>query len=99
VVQVRPARYWQRNGQLRFVFHDVVMPDGLEEKVEAMVQGIQAGSADSMHLDSEGGAEPKTPKARSLRTAISVALGATAHDDDPIIGSREAREDLEWLAS
>lgn len=84
VVQVRPARYWQRNGQLRFVFHDVVMRDGLVEKVETMVQGIQAGSADQMHLDSEGGAAPNTPKTRYLWTAVSVALAVAAHDDDPI---------------
>ena len=84
VVQVRSARYWQRNGQLRFVFHDVVMPDGVEEKVEAMVQGVQAGSANNMRLDSEGGAEPATPKTRYLWTAISVALAAAARDDDLI---------------
>jgi len=84
VVQVRRARYWSRNGQLRFVFHDVVLPDGVEAKVEAMVQGVQSGTADNLKLDSEGGAETKTPKTRYLWTAVSVALAAAAHEDDTI---------------
>jgi hypothetical protein len=84
VVQVRPARYWQRNGQIRFAFHDVVMPDGVEEKIEAMVQGVQAGAADNMSLDAEGGAEPQTSKTRYLWTAVSVALAMTAQHDDTL---------------
>jgi type IV secretory pathway VirB10-like protein len=42
VVQVRPARHWKHNGQLRFVFRDLVLPNGVESKVEAMVQGVLA---------------------------------------------------------
>ncbi len=84
VVQVKPARHWQRNGQLRFVFHDLVMPNGVEAKVEAMVQGIQAGTADNVKLDSEGGAEPKTPKTRYLSTTGSIALAVAAHEDDTL---------------
>jgi hypothetical protein len=82
VVQVQPARYWKHNGQLRFVFRDVVMPDGVESKVEATVQGVQAGTADNLKLDAVGGAEPQTPKARYAWTTVSVALAAVAHDDD-----------------
>ena len=84
VVQVKPARYWKRNGQLRFVFHNVVMPDGVEEKIEAMVQGVQAGSADNMNLDSEGGAQPQNPKTRYLWTAVSVTLAMAAQHDDTL---------------
>ncbi len=82
VVQVQRARYWKHNGQLRFVFRDVVMPDGVESKVEATVQGVQSGTADNLKLDAEGGAEPETPKARYAWTAVSVALAAAAHEDD-----------------
>jgi hypothetical protein len=84
VVQVKPAGYWKHNGQLRFVFRDVVMPDGVESKVEATVQGVQSGTADNLKLDAEGGAEPATPKARYAWTAVSVALAVAARDDDPI---------------
>lgn len=84
VVQVQPARHWKRNGQLRFVFRDLVLPNGLESKVEAMLQGVQSGVADNVQLDAEGGAETKTSKTRYLRSGISVGLAAATHEDDLI---------------
>ena len=82
VVQVRPARHWKHNGQLRFVFRDLVLPNGVESKVEAMLQGVQSAAADKLNLDSEGGAETQTPKTRYLRTAISVGLAAATHENE-----------------
>lgn len=84
VVQVRPARHWKRNGQLRFVFRDLVLPNGVESKVEAMLQSVQSGAADHVQLDAEGGAETKTSKTRYLRSGISVGLAAATHEDDLI---------------
>jgi hypothetical protein len=84
VVQVRPARYWKHNGQLRFVFHDLELPNGVESKVEAMVQGVQSGTSDNLQLDAEGGAETKTSKTRYLRTGIAVGLAAATHEDEPL---------------
>jgi hypothetical protein len=82
VVQVRPARHWKHNGQLRFVFRDLVVPNGVESKVEAMVQGVLSGTADNLQLDAEGGAETKTSKTRYLRSAIAVGLAAATHEDE-----------------
>jgi hypothetical protein len=82
VVQVQPARYWKHNGQLRFVFRDLVLPNGVESKVEAMVQGIQSGTADNMQLDAEGGAATKTSKTRYLKSGIAVGLAAATHEDE-----------------
>ncbi|MGB2626318.1 MAG: hypothetical protein WAK20_05985 [Candidatus Acidiferrum sp.] len=84
VVQVRPARYWKRNGQLRFVFRAMLLPNGLESKVEAMLQAVQANTSENLDLDSEGGAEPKTSKSRYLRSGIAVGLAVATHDDDPL---------------
>jgi hypothetical protein len=84
IVQVKPARRWKHNGQLRFVFRDLVLPNGVESKVEATVQGVQSGAGDRLILDSEGGAETQTSKTRYLWTAVSVALAAATHDDDPL---------------
>jgi hypothetical protein len=82
VVQVRPARHLSRNGQLRIVFHQLVLPDGLDQKVEAALAGVQAGKGQDVKLDSEGGAEANTPKTRYLSTGISVMLAlASAHTD------------------
>jgi Carboxypeptidase regulatory-like domain len=64
VVQVRPARRLSRNGQLRMVFQEFVWPDGIEQKVEASLAGVQAGKGQDVKLDSEGGAEANSPKSR-----------------------------------
>lgn len=84
VVQVEPARRLNHNGQLRFVFHDLVLPNGLDQKIDAILQGVQAGKADSVKLDTEGGAQASTPNTRYLSTALSIALAAAAHENDPI---------------
>jgi hypothetical protein len=76
VVQVRPARHLSRNGQLRMVFHELVLPDGVEQKVDAILEGIQAGKVQNLRLDSEGGAEATPPKTRFLATSVAVGLGA-----------------------
>jgi hypothetical protein len=84
VVQVEPARHLSHNGQLRFVFHDLVLPNGLDQKVNAILQGVQSGKSDAIKLDTEGGAEASTPRTRYLSTAVAVALAAAVHEDDPI---------------
>jgi hypothetical protein len=83
VIQVQPARYMTRNGQLRIVFHDLHLPDGVEQKVEAGVAGVQAGKVDNLKLDSEGGAQATTPKTRYLTTGISIGLAAISGRGDP----------------
>jgi hypothetical protein len=57
VLQVRPARMFSRNGQLRIVFHQVVPPSGIQETVEASVEGVAVSKGEHLSLDSEGGAQ------------------------------------------
>jgi hypothetical protein len=83
VLQVRPARRLSRNGQLRMVFHELVLPDGLEQKVEASLEGVQAGKGQDVKLDSEGGAEANSPKTRYLTTGVAVALAFVSARGDP----------------
>lgn len=82
VIQVEPAHHMSRNGQLRFVFHDLVLPGGLDEKVNAVLAGVQAGKADNLKLDSEGGAQATSPKTRYLQTGIAIGLAALASSGD-----------------
>lgn len=82
VIQVEPARHMSHNGQLRFVFHDLVLPGGLDEKVNAVLSGVQAGKADNLKLDSEGGAQATSPKTRYLQTGIAIGLAALASSGD-----------------
>jgi hypothetical protein len=74
VLQVRPARHFHRNGQLRIVFREVILPNGVVQTVDTRLQGIQSGSADNAQLDSEGGAKSTPSKTRYVSTGASVGL-------------------------
>ncbi len=82
IVQVEPARHMSRNGQLRFVFHELVLPNGLDQKVSTVLAGVQAGKTDNLKLDSEGGARTTSPKSRYLQTGIALALAAVSAAGD-----------------
>jgi len=92
VVQVEPARHMSRNGQLRFVFHDLVLPNGLDQNVSTVLTGVQAGKSDNLKLDSEGGAQATSPKSRYLQTGIALGLAAVsaAGDGDADILNKSA---------
>ena len=78
VRQVQPARRLKKNGQLRIAFEKLIPPDGIAEKVEATLEGVQSGKDANLKLDSEGGAEATTPKTRYLATAVSLSLAAAS---------------------
>ena len=78
VRQVQPARRMKKSGQLRIAFQELVPPDGIAEKIEATLEGVQSGKDGNLKLDSEGGAKATTPKTRYLATGVSLALAATS---------------------
>ena len=82
VVQAAPARYLSRNGQLRIVFHELDLPDGVQQKVDTSLEGIQAGKNQDVKLDSEGGAQATSSKSRYALTAVSVGLAAVSFGGD-----------------
>jgi hypothetical protein len=84
VAEVQAARHLSRNGQLRIIFHEIIPPDGIEQKIASSLEGIQSEKGQHLKLDSEGGAEAQTPKTRYLQTAIAVGLAAVSSGDDPI---------------
>ena len=84
VVQVQPARHMSRNGQLRVVFREIVPPDGIEQKIQASLEGAQSSKGQDLKFDSERGAEARTPKTRYLQTAIAIGLAAASSGDDVI---------------
>jgi hypothetical protein len=87
VVQVQAARHMSRNGQLRMAFHELSLPSGVEQKVEATLAGVEAGKASNLKLDSEGGAQATTSKSRYLATAISLSLAAVSFAGDSDAGA------------
>ena len=85
VLESRPARRLGRNGQLRIVFHQLIPPNGIQQRVEASLEGVAVAKGEHLSLDSEGGAQVTTPRTRYLTTAISVALASSSmadHDRD-----------------
>lgn len=84
VREVRAARWMKKNGQLRIAFQEVVPPDGLEQKVQATLMGVQASKDGNVKLDSEGGAEATTSTSRYGAVALSLglAMASTHHVGD-----------------
>ena len=78
VLQVRPASHLARSGQLRIAFHTMVLQDGVQEKIEASLESVQAGRSQNVTLDAEGGAQAAPPKTRFLTTTVAVGLGAAS---------------------
>ena len=74
VLQVRPARSFHRNGQLRIAFRQVILPDGAVQTVDTSLQGIESDAAGHVQLDTEGGAKSTPSKTRYLSTGASVGL-------------------------
>jgi hypothetical protein len=82
VMQVAPARRLGRNGQLRVLFREVAPPDGIEQKVEANLEGVAVAKGEHLKLDNEGGAEVTTPRTRYLTTGIQIMLAASQASPD-----------------
>ena len=82
VLEVRPARRFARNGQLRITFHQVVPPNGLEQEIQATLEGLEVAQGENLALDSEGGAQVKAPKTRYLTTGIAVMLAVSSSTPD-----------------
>ncbi len=82
VLQARPARRLNRSGQLRIVFHELVPPSGLQQKIEASIEGVEVAQGEHLALDSEGGAQVTAPKTRYLTTGIEVALATSSAGDE-----------------
>jgi hypothetical protein len=82
VLQARPAHKPHQNGQLRIVFHQLAPPDGVEQRVNAVLAGVEAARSDHVELDAEGGAESTSPPTRYLSTALTIALAAASSGSD-----------------
>ena len=78
VTRAQPARRLARNGQLRILFHEVALPNGIEQKVVTSLEGVAVADGQHLKLDREGGAQVTTLRTRYLTTGIQVMLAATS---------------------
>jgi hypothetical protein len=86
VLQVRPARRLHRNGQLRILFRELILPEGTVQKVDTSLEGVQSGAEEHAQLDTEGGARATSPKSRFLSTGLSVGLALTGQGGKRDVG-------------
>lgn len=82
VTVVRNARHWHRNGQLRFLLESVQPPQQDAMRMLASLYSVQAGDADSLAIDDEGGARTTSSKTRFIAPALAImALRASTHHE------------------
>jgi hypothetical protein len=74
VTSASHARHFRRNGQLRFLFDTVQIPDRESVTLLASLYAVEAGRAERIAVDEEGG----TTSTNSSTRFIAPALGALA---------------------
>ncbi len=81
VTQAKPARFWGRNGTLRFTFRQVKLPAGTMENVHAQMTAVEGKKGQNVTLDSEGGAHANADKGKYMDPLVLGYLaGANAVD-------------------
>lgn len=86
VLQVRRARHWHRNGQLRIAFRELVLPEGTVQRVATSLEGTESGADDHARLDTEGGTRATSSKSRYASTSLSVGLALTGQGGKHDVG-------------
>src|SRR5204862_933730 len=82
VTLARPARHFHRNGQLRFLFESVRPPEREALALRASLYSVQAGQAERLAVDDEGGTTITNSKTRFVAPVMaSMALAASLHHE------------------
>jgi hypothetical protein len=77
-----PARRFHRNGQLRFLFESVQVPNQAPAPLVGALHAIDASSDDRVALDDEGGATLENSNTRFIAPALAIlALHASIERD------------------
>ena len=80
VTFAKPARWFHRNGQLRFLFETVQAPERNPETLRASLYSVQVGRKERVVLDDEGGASIVGSKTRFVAPALAtLALAGAMH--------------------
>ncbi len=88
VDQVRPARRWHRNGQLRFSFHDIepaiagIQPAQAVWRGEGQLESVEVGGKEKIVMDSEGGSKVTSSKTRFIAPVAMLMLAGRGLDHD-----------------
>ena len=83
VTFTKPARWFHRNGQLRFLFERIHRDARTTAPLLASLDSVEASSDDHVAIDEEGGVTMKESKTRFIAPALAVLAlrGGLDHED------------------
>jgi hypothetical protein len=83
VQQAQPAKWFSRNGKLRFTFRKVDLPAGTEPvAVHGQMTAAEGGQGQNLSIDQEGGAKAQPDKNKLLAPLTLALLASNANDRD-----------------
>jgi hypothetical protein len=89
VTLARPARGMHHNGELRFLFDAVHVPDEGQRTLMASLSGVEASGGSRLSIDDEGGATVANTKARFVGPVLSLGAAAVSVMMEPVVGPGE----------
>lgn len=90
VVNARGARKFGRNGALRFAFEKLQLPEGFEQQVNGVAQGIDSARGRELAIDSEGGVQPPSNKSVIAPLALTLLSASALREDEAPMGHAAA---------
>jgi hypothetical protein len=83
VLQAKPARWFARNGKLRFTFRQFELPEATQQQaIHGQMTAAEADSAQNLTIDSEGGAKASSGRNKFLAPLALGILAASSMDQD-----------------
>ena len=103
VVRSQPARWWRRGGNLRFTFQQLELPEEIvrnnrEQRVYAMLAGVDAACSTEIAVDSEGGIKAIESNTRFIAPVIKMFIGEQSIDQDRNQGGQAQAGSRTWRA-
>ncbi len=81
VTQAKAAKKFNRDGTLRFAFHQMQFPAGFTQQVHGTAQAVMADQKQNLQIDAEGGAQAK-PKSALAPIALSLLAAEASQEDE-----------------
>jgi len=81
IIEAKAARWFGRDGKLRFAFKTVRYPEGFVQSIDGTPNATSTDAEHPLTMDAEGGVRP-APKDRFLRPLLSAYLANSALDQE-----------------
>lgn len=103
VLDVQPARFWRRGGQLRFAFNELQLPPAIESDhsvsaINGTVVKLEPIESGGIRVDSEGEARSVESKMRFVAPAVQAFLGIQVFDQDQTGNGQSQSSNKAWRA-